>query len=471
MKAVLSIAGSDSSGGAGIQADIKTIAAHKLFAETAITAITAQNNPRRRRRARGWSRSSWRLRSTPCFDDIRPDAVKIGMVSSAAIIEAVAERLAAHGARNVVVDPVMVATSGARLIDEDAVAALRARPAAARGRRHTQHPRGRGAWRVSHRRRGRDGARRPPAARDVRRGRAREGRPRRERRERRAGPSQRHGAVVPLPRHRHGKHPRHRLHAVVGHRVRAGRGEGHGRGRGGRQGRTSPARWPLGSTSGAAAAPSTTCGHGEGGRPSVDVASACAFEARHPEKVRDVSGSSGALTVRLDADDGCYYLKSGEAGSLRREHEALRFFHPLGLAPEALGYESGERDRLLMRPLRVRPPSARSSCRHPDRLARALGRALRDFHDRGIGDCPFSNSAADMLARVERNHRARELDEVMARAIEKRTSTASTSTSGQGPVCSKTTWSSTAISACRTCSSTANTASPVHRPGDGRSGR
>ena len=61
------------------------------------------------------------------FDDIRPDAVKIGMVSSAAIIEAVAERLAAHGARNVVVDPVMVATSGARLIDEDAVAALRAR--------------------------------------------------------------------------------------------------------------------------------------------------------------------------------------------------------------------------------------------------------------------------------------------------------------------------------------------------------
>ena len=149
----------------------------------------------------------------------------------------------------------------------------------------------------------------------------------------------------------------------------------------------------------------------------MDVASACAFEARHPEKVRDVSGSSGALTVRLDADDGCYYLKSGEAGSLRREYEALRFFHPLGLAPEALGYESGERDCLLMRPLPGSPAVSSQLMSHPDRLARALGRALRDFHDRGIGDCPFSNSAADMLARVERNHRARELDEVMARAI------------------------------------------------------
>src|SRR5699024_2295136 len=126
MKKVLSIAGSDSSGGAGIQADIKTIAAHKLFAETAITALTAQNT---------LGVTGVREVEPPfvaaqidaVFDDIRPDAVKIGMVSSAAIIEAVAERLAAHGARNVVVDPVMVATRGARLIDEDAVAALRAR--------------------------------------------------------------------------------------------------------------------------------------------------------------------------------------------------------------------------------------------------------------------------------------------------------------------------------------------------------
>ena len=123
MEAVLSIAGSDSSGGAGIQADIKTIAAHHLFAETAITALTAQNT----------LGVTGVLDIEPAFvtaqidavfEDIRPAAVKIGMVSSAAIIATIAERLRAHGARNVVVDPVMVATSGARLIDEDAVRAL-----------------------------------------------------------------------------------------------------------------------------------------------------------------------------------------------------------------------------------------------------------------------------------------------------------------------------------------------------------
>lgn len=123
MEAVLSIAGSDSSGGAGIQADIKTITAHRLFAETAITALTAQNtlgvtgvvavDP-----------AFVAAQIDAVFEDIRPAAVKIGMVSSAAIIETIAERLQAHEARNIVVDPVMVATSGARLIDEDAVRAL-----------------------------------------------------------------------------------------------------------------------------------------------------------------------------------------------------------------------------------------------------------------------------------------------------------------------------------------------------------
>lgn len=123
MEAVLSIAGSDSSGGAGIQADIKTIAAHRLFAETAITALTAQNtlgvtgvvavDP-----------AFVAAQIDAVFEDIRPAAVKIGMVSSAAIIKTIAQRLRAHDARNVVVDPVMVATSGARLIDEDAVRAL-----------------------------------------------------------------------------------------------------------------------------------------------------------------------------------------------------------------------------------------------------------------------------------------------------------------------------------------------------------
>ena len=126
MEAVLSIAGSDSSGGAGIQADIKTIAAHRLFAETAVTALTAQNtlgvtdvldvDP-----------AFVSQQIDAVFEDIRPAAVKVGMVSSAAIIEAVADALERHGAANIVVDPVMVATSGARLISEDAVEALRAR--------------------------------------------------------------------------------------------------------------------------------------------------------------------------------------------------------------------------------------------------------------------------------------------------------------------------------------------------------
>lgn len=126
MKAVLSIAGSDSSGGAGIQADIKTIAAHGLFAETAITALTAQNT----------TGVTGVFEVDPAFvvaqidavfEDIRPDAVKIGMVASSGIIAAIADALERQGAQNVVLDPVMVATSGARLIDEDAVEALRTR--------------------------------------------------------------------------------------------------------------------------------------------------------------------------------------------------------------------------------------------------------------------------------------------------------------------------------------------------------
>ena len=121
--AVLAIAGSDSSGGAGIQADIKTIAAHGLFAETAITALTAQNTCGVRDV----------MEATPqmvaeqidaVFEDIPPVAVKVGMVSSAAIVEVIAERLEHWGAENVVVDPVMVATSGARLIDDGAAGAL-----------------------------------------------------------------------------------------------------------------------------------------------------------------------------------------------------------------------------------------------------------------------------------------------------------------------------------------------------------
>ncbi len=121
--AVLSIAGSDSSGGAGIQADIKTITAHRLFAETAVTAITAQNTTGVRA-VLDVAPDIVAAQIDAVFEDIPPAAVKIGMVSSAAIIEAIADRLEHWGAANVVVDPVMVATSGARLIGEDAVDAL-----------------------------------------------------------------------------------------------------------------------------------------------------------------------------------------------------------------------------------------------------------------------------------------------------------------------------------------------------------
>lgn len=121
--AVLSIAGSDSSGGAGIQADIKTIAAHGLFAETAITALTAQNT-RGVRAVQDTDPALVAAQIDAVFEDIPPAAIKIGMVSSAAIVHAIAERLECWNAENVVVDPVMVATSGARLIAEDAADAL-----------------------------------------------------------------------------------------------------------------------------------------------------------------------------------------------------------------------------------------------------------------------------------------------------------------------------------------------------------
>lgn len=123
MKSVLTIAGSDSSGGAGIQADIKTIEAHHLFAQSAITALTAQNTT-----------GVYGVFDVPAdfvsqqidvvFDDIRPDAVKVGMVSSPSIVKAIADALMRNNARNIVVDPVMVATSGSDLATDEAVVAL-----------------------------------------------------------------------------------------------------------------------------------------------------------------------------------------------------------------------------------------------------------------------------------------------------------------------------------------------------------
>jgi hydroxymethylpyrimidine/phosphomethylpyrimidine kinase len=123
MKKVLTIAGSDCSGGAGIQADIKTITAHKMYAMSVITALTAQNT----------TGVYGVLEATPefvgsqldcIFDDIRPDATKIGMVSNAEIIEVIAEKLREYKAQNIVVDPVMVSTSGGKLLKDDAVDAL-----------------------------------------------------------------------------------------------------------------------------------------------------------------------------------------------------------------------------------------------------------------------------------------------------------------------------------------------------------
>ena len=143
--AVLSIAGSDSSGGAGIQADIKTITAHRLYAETAITAITAQNTLGVTA-VQNISPDIVAAQIDAVFDDIRPNAVKIGMVSSAEIIEVIADRLSAWNAQNIVVDPVMVATSGARLIAEDA--AERSRVACSRWR-PSSRPTSPRPWRCS----------------------------------------------------------------------------------------------------------------------------------------------------------------------------------------------------------------------------------------------------------------------------------------------------------------------------------
>ena len=123
MKTALTIAGSDSSGGAGIQADIKTMTANGVFAMSAITALTAQNT----------TGVTDILEATPqflgeeldaIFTDIFPDAVKIGMVSSSGLISVIADKLRQYGAKHIVVDPVMVATSGAKLLRDDAIQAL-----------------------------------------------------------------------------------------------------------------------------------------------------------------------------------------------------------------------------------------------------------------------------------------------------------------------------------------------------------
>lgn len=124
MKKVLTIAGSDCSGGAGIQADLKTMLANGVYGMSAITALTAQNT----------TGVDAIMNVTPeflaqqldcIFTDIFPDAVKIGMVSDKELIKVIADKLWQYQPKNVVIDPVMVATSGARLIAEDAVEVLK----------------------------------------------------------------------------------------------------------------------------------------------------------------------------------------------------------------------------------------------------------------------------------------------------------------------------------------------------------
>lgn len=124
MKTVLTIAGSDCSGGAGIQADIKTMTANGVYAMSAITALTAQNT----------TGVSGIMEVTPeflamqldsVFTDIFPDAVKIGMVSSARLIEVIAGKLVFYNAKNIVVDPVMVSASGSKLLRDDAIETLK----------------------------------------------------------------------------------------------------------------------------------------------------------------------------------------------------------------------------------------------------------------------------------------------------------------------------------------------------------
>lgn len=123
LKTVLTIAGSDCSGGAGIQADLKTIAAHGLYGMSAITALTAQNTTGVFG-VRDTDAAFVGLQIDCVFDDIPPDAVKIGMVSNKDIISVIAKKLTERKAGNIVADPVMVSTSGCRLISEDAAETL-----------------------------------------------------------------------------------------------------------------------------------------------------------------------------------------------------------------------------------------------------------------------------------------------------------------------------------------------------------
>ncbi|MEG2596956.1 MAG: bifunctional hydroxymethylpyrimidine kinase/phosphomethylpyrimidine kinase, partial [Oscillospiraceae bacterium] len=124
MKTALSIAGSDSCGGAGIQADLKTMTMNGVYAMSAITALTAQNTTGVRAISEV-TPQFLKEQIDAVFEDIRPMAVKIGMVSSSKLIEVISERLRFYKAENIVVDPVMVATSGSSLMESEAIITLK----------------------------------------------------------------------------------------------------------------------------------------------------------------------------------------------------------------------------------------------------------------------------------------------------------------------------------------------------------
>ena len=123
MKTALTVAGSDCSGGAGIQADLKTMTMNGVYAMSAITALTAQNTTGVRAIEESTA-DFLKQQLDAVFEDIYPDAVKIGMVSSGELIRVIADRLRYHKAQNIVVDPVMIASSGSALMKSDAVKVL-----------------------------------------------------------------------------------------------------------------------------------------------------------------------------------------------------------------------------------------------------------------------------------------------------------------------------------------------------------
>ena len=212
----MTVAGSDSGGGAGIQADLKTFAAFGVYGTSVLTAVTAQN-----------TRGVFAIAEVPeevviaqidvVLEDIGTDAAKTGMLSNPIIVENVADRLEAWGVSRLVVDPVMVAKGGARLLQPEAIAALTQVPSAARTGRDTEHP----------------GGRSPRRALDPHRPGRPRSRPRDLRDRSHASSSSRAGIETGRPptclrwratssssrrADRHPQHPRHRLHLLRRHR-------------------------------------------------------------------------------------------------------------------------------------------------------------------------------------------------------------------------------------------------------------